>query len=469
MNAPLLWLVLPVLLAVGLYFLRHLRRITVLLGVLLALTFAVLAMWHPIGELITIGPISYRLESTLSIFGRQFILENSDRPILVLTHLLAAFWFSGAYITRTSRIFIPLSLVIVSLLTAALAVEPFLYAALIIELVALVSIPLLSPPGQPLARGVLRFLSFQTFGMPFILFVGWMLAGVETSPGDLELVATAMILIGLGFAFMLGIFPFHTWIPLLAEAVHPYIFSFILFTITWMVSLFGIGFFERYAWLRSTETAYAGIRIVGVIMILAGGLWAAFQNQLPRVFGYAIIVEIGFSLVAIGVPSGISPFFAMLPSRLISLGVWSLSLINIQSYQAQRGSKSMLLSSLNGVMYNLPVAASSLVLVNLSLAGFPLLAAFPIRLTLWKALAEVDILLAILTILGCVGLIIAGLRSLAHFLVGANEQHWQITESRTALVFLGLGIFALFLIGIFPQLFLPPFAELATVFEHLSP
>jgi formate hydrogenlyase subunit 3/multisubunit Na+/H+ antiporter MnhD subunit len=223
MNAPLLWLVLPVLLAVGLYFLRHLRRITVLLGVLLALTFAVLAMWHPIGELITIGPISYRLESTLSIFGRQFILENSDRPILVLTHLLAAFWFSGAYITRTSRIFIPLSLVIVSLLTAALAVEPFLYAALIIELVALVSIPLLSPPGQPLARGVLRFLSFQTFGMPFILFVGWILAGVETSPGDLELVATAMILIGLGFAFMLGIFPFHTWIPLLAEAVHPYL------------------------------------------------------------------------------------------------------------------------------------------------------------------------------------------------------------------------------------------------------
>jgi NADH:ubiquinone oxidoreductase subunit 2 (subunit N) len=159
----------------------------------------------------------------------------------------------------------------------------------------------------------------------------------------------------------------------------------------------------------------------------------------------------------------------MLPSRLVSLGVWSLSLINIQSYQAQRGSKSMLLSSLNGVMYNLPVAASSLVLVNLSLAGFPLLAAFPIRLTLWQALAEVDILLAILTILGCVGLIIAGLRSLAHFLVGANEQHWQITESRTALVFLGLGIFALFLIGIFPQLFLPPFAELATVFEHLSP
>lgn len=469
MNAPLLWVVLPALLAVGLYFLRHFQRITVMLGVLFALFFVALAMWHPIGELINIGPISYRLESTFSIFGRRFILENSDRPILVLTYLLAAFWFGGAYITHTSRLFIPLSLVIVTLLTAALAVEPFLYAALIIELVALVSIPLLSPPGQPLARGVLRFLSFQTLGMPLILFVGWMLAGVETSPGDLELVSTAMILIGLGFAFILGIFPFHTWIPLLAEAAHPYIFSFILFTFTWMVSLFGLGFFERYAWLRSTETAYTAIRIIGVIMILAGGLWAAFQNQLSRILGYAIIVEIGFSLLAIGVPGGISLFFAMLPSRLISLGVWSLSLMSIQSYQAESGSTSMLLSSLNGIMHNLPVAASSLVLVNLSLAGFPLLAAFPIRLTLWQVLAEIDILLAILTIVGCVGLIIAGLRSLAYFLVGDGEQHWRITESRTTLVFLILGIFALFLIGIFPQLFLPPFAEMATVFEHLSP
>lgn len=469
MNAPLLWVVLPALLAVGLYFLRHFQRITVMLGVLFALFFVALAMWHPIGELINIGPISYRLESTFSIFGRRFILENSDRPILVLTYLLATFWFGGAYITHTSRLFIPLSLVIVTLLTAALAVEPFLYAALIIELVALVSIPLLSPPGQPLARGVLRFLSFQTLGMPLILFVGWMLAGVETSPGDLELVSTAMILIGLGFAFILGIFPFHTWIPLLAEAAHPYIFSFILFTFTWMVSLFGLGFFERYAWLRSTETAYTAIRIIGVIMILAGGLWAAFQNQLSRILGYAIIVEIGFSLLAIGVPGGISLFFAMLPSRLISLGVWSLSLMSIQSYQAESGSTSMLLSSLNGIMHNLPVAASSLVLVNLSLAGFPLLAAFPIRLTLWQVLAEIDILLAILTIVGCVGLIIAGLRSLAYFLVGDGEQHWRITESRTTLVFLILGIFALFLIGIFPQLFLPPFAEMATVFEHLSP
>lgn len=469
MSSPLIWIALPIFISVGLFLLRNRQRLTVIIGVLTALVLSTLAAWHPIGELITIGPISYRLDSTLSIFGRRFILDNQDRPILLLIYLLAAFWLGGAYISHTSRLFVPLSLMIVSLLTAALAVEPFLYAALIIELVVLLSVPLLSPPGQPIARGVLRFLSFQTFGMPFILFVGWMLAGVEASPGDLELVARALILISLGFAFILGIFPFHTWIPLLAESVHPYAVSFILFTLPWMVSLFGLGFFERFTWLRGSETAYTMIRLAGVIMVLAGGIWSAYQNQLPRILGYSVMVEIGFSLLAIGVPGGISLFFAMLLPRLFGLGVWSLSLISIQSYQNNNGSKSLTLSSAKGIMRKLPVASTSIVLVNLSLAGFPLLAAFPVRLAIWQSLAEINAVLAILTILGSVGLVIAAFRSLSYFIAGIDNQSWQINETRISLIFLGLGLAALFLMGIFPQFFFPPLADLASAFQLLSP
>ena len=68
-------------------------------------------------------------------------------------------------------------------MVASIAVEPFLFAALFIELAILLAIPMLVNIQQPPARGVIRFLIYQTLAMPFILLSGWLLSGVEASPG----------------------------------------------------------------------------------------------------------------------------------------------------------------------------------------------------------------------------------------------------------------------------------------------
>ena len=464
MNAPTIWIIAPIAFAMLLLFITN-QRVLSILGGSFAVSLALIAQFAPIEEAMRIGAFSLKIDSSLNVLGRVLLIPPAEGSLLALIYGAAALWFFGAQASKTASRIVPFGLMITGLMVASIAVEPFLFAALFIEMAILLAIPLLTSIYVPPGRGVVRFLIYQTLAMPFILLAGWLLAGVEASPGDLALAAQSAAMLGMGFAFLLAIFPLYNWVPLLMEEASPFIVGFLLWILPTITIIFGAGFLDRYSWLRSSPQLIIALRSVGLLMVVTGGLWAAFQHHLGRIMAYGAIAETGFSLLALSLDSklGIPILFLLIPARALGLAVWSLSLTVIKE-----NVETMRFAAVRGMLRITPMAGAGMVLAALSTSAFPLLAGFPARLALWESLARVSISGALWMGIGIIGLLTSVFRSLAVISMAEEYTTWELRESPTQIFMLGLGMIGLFVLGLFPQTLQYFFSNLPAMFEHLG-
>jgi NADH-quinone oxidoreductase subunit N len=463
MNAPITWIIFPLFLA-GILLLLHNQRIITVVACLVTFFLAILACFLPIDTAISIGGLSLKISSSLDILGRHLIIGDNDRSLMALIYGSAFIWFSLAPAVKASRQLTSVGLAITSLLVAALVVEPFLYAALLIEIAVLLSIPLLMVYEKRIGHGLLRFLIFQTLAMPFILFSGWLLAGIEANPGNLDLVKQAAILIGLGFSFLLAVFPFHSWIPMLTEESSPYIIGFVLWMFPTVTIFFGLGFLDHYTWLRDAPSLGIILMTVGTLMVISAGLLAAFQQHLGRIMGYAVIMETGFSILALnlGPTMGTMVFFMLIIPRALSLIIWAFSLSILKE-----NSSTLTLKDIKGLIRIFPYATSGLVLASLSLAGMPLLTGFPPLLALWEGLVSTYLPIIIWVLVGNLGLFFSAVHVIATIAPDPKGVKWESRETRSQRIILIFGFLMLILLGLFPQWALPLWTRLPVIFTHL--
>ncbi|HJR80240.1 MAG TPA: proton-conducting transporter membrane subunit [Anaerolineales bacterium] len=464
MNAPTIWIIAPLTFGVLLLFITN-QRLLSILGGSFAVGLALIAQLIPIEQAVRIGTFSFRIDSSLTILGRVLLIPPAEGPLLALIYGAAALWFFAAEASNTAPRIVPLGLMITGLMIASIAVEPFLFAALFIEMAILAAVPLLTSLYTPPGRGVVRFLIYQTLAMPFILLAGWLLAGVEASPGDLALAAQSAAMLGMGFAFLLAIFPLYNWVPLLMEETSPFTVGFLLWILPTITIIFGAGFIDRYSWLRSSPQLIIALRSAGLLMVVTGGLWAAFQRHLGRIMAYGAIAETGFSMLALSLDStfGIPILFLFIPARALGLAVWSLSLTVIKA-----NAESIGFSGVQGMLRITPLASTGMVIAALSTSAFPLLAGFPARLALWENLARVSLSSALWMGIGIVGLLTGVFRSLAVISMAEEYTTWQLRESPTQVIMLGAGMIGLFLFGLFPQAVQYFLSDLPAMFEQLG-
>ncbi len=451
MNAPLIWVVLPLGFAVILWLLRWREGWVTRLGVGLCLLLALLAWVLPIDTGIRLFGRRWEIESALALAGRQLVVQNNDRPLLVFFYLIAAFWFGGSREARAHRFMVPYGLAVAAILLAALSVQPFLYAALLVELAVLLSIPLVSPPGRPVGTGALRYLIFQTFAMPFVLLAGWALSAVEANPANTFFPLLAEIFLGLGFALWLAVFPFYTWMPLVAEEAEPYPLGYLLMLLPTTFLLLGVKYIYAVAWLKNLPELGEVLRLSGVVMVVTAGGWAVFQRHLGRLFAYAVIIETGISLLALSLASPVSmETFAMLfLPRVLALALWALSASVLRGL-----GKSLRFEDLERAAEFYPFASAGLATAYLSLAGLPLLAGFPVRFLLLEQLASQSPLSAVLALAGMGGLLLSGFRVLA-VLTGGYFGPREARETPFQALLIVVGVAALILLGLVPSLLFP--------------
>jgi formate hydrogenlyase subunit 3/multisubunit Na+/H+ antiporter MnhD subunit len=288
---------------------------------------------------------------------------------------------------------------------------------------------------------------------------------VEASPGDFGATLQAGTILLLGFAFLLGVFPLYNWIPMLMEEASPYVTGFLLWALPTFTVVFALGFLDRYTWLRTSPQLSSGIQLAGVLMVASGGVFAAQEKHIGRIMGYAAIIETGLLTLAMGLRSTevVNIIFLLLIPRGLELAVWALALSIIK-----RRVYSLRFSELQGMARKYPFAVAALILSNLSMTGFPLLAGFPPRLALWQELAGQSLTISLWVFLGLLGLLIAAVRTLAVFVMAEEGKTWEWNESWVQTTMLVIGVIGLFVFGMFPQVMQPFIVNLPTLFEHLS-
>ncbi|HDD55232.1 MAG TPA: hypothetical protein ENG59_03200, partial [Chloroflexi bacterium] len=223
MSTPVLWILLPLAISgLGLFFTRY-PRILKWSGSGFGLILALSAAGLPINEPFRLLFWEMIISDQLLVYGRRFILSRVDQPIVVLLFGVYFFWSLIQNPKNTPSYFSPLSLGGITLILTAYAVDPIYYGALFFAFFALIHVVLLTPPGSEPTPGVLRLLIYQILGMLFILFAAWLASWVGFNLGDEFMLSRSLSILALGFSFLLSIFPFISWIPMVAERNHPFV------------------------------------------------------------------------------------------------------------------------------------------------------------------------------------------------------------------------------------------------------
>jgi len=268
-------------------------------------------------------------------------------------------------------------------------------------------------------------------------------------PTQKNLLNQVVVMLVIGFSIWLAVFPFNTWVPMLFEETPPFVAGFVLSLQSTIAFMMLLGFTNEFGWLRNHPDLPTVLRGAGLVMIASAGIWAVFQKKLTRLFGYVLIVDNGMALMAFNPqdPQAMQLFAAGLLPRLLAIALISLALAALRRSEVE-----LSFDGLEGFFRKDPIASVAILCGMFSMAGFPLLAEFPMRLVVFEKMAQVSLAATLWMGIGMLDILGAGLQLAISFiredvLISRDvDRDWVIN------VMLILGLVMLIGMGLFPSL-----------------
>ncbi|MEJ2549189.1 MAG: proton-conducting transporter membrane subunit [Anaerolineales bacterium] len=466
MSVPLIILILTGILAIVVLPFRRRLGLTASIASVGALLIGGFTLLATLEEPFVLLGASLKWSTTWRLLGRSMVLDQGNRAAVAFMYLVGSFIFGGVWIARPNRTFIFVGIISIGVVAASFMIQPFLFAAIFLEITAMGAVLILSSRESSSQSGSVRLLVLYTIGMVSILIAGWILESQGVTPATPELAIRATILLALGFCVLMAVPPFHIWLPGVAEQSNPYALAFVTILLQSAGVFFLLRFLDSFVWLRENLGLFQGIRVAAIVMICLGSIWALAQHSLRKIMAYALVSDFGVTLLAIGTntPAGFQLAIDMVVVRAISLTMLGIGLATIENYKPELKED----FKYKGAAYYSPISVVAVITGLLSVAGFPLSAGFPGRWALIEALLNADLIagLSVILSLACIGAI--ALRWLRIFL-STDYEGKRMVMPIFERGFMIAGVAFCLLLGIFPQLSYPWVVEAAAGMTQLFP
>lgn len=451
MNLPFLLIIFPAILSVASLFIRKKALYYRLLLILLTLVLAIIAFIFSSRS--SNGNMILTSNESFNILGRSLNITYDDLPLVGIIYLATCLWIASTFFYFSNEFFPALCVVYTALIIASLSIDPFLYSVLILFLANILFLPVLSYSKFKHIKGRMRFLVFQMLSVFLILLAGWILVGGEITPVNEDELFLSSILLGVGIALWLGVFPFHTWIPLLAEEVSFFPFGFLLTLLPVSGIIMLLKFLNSFAWLRDYAAFYPALQYLGAIMVFLGGIGAFFQKSIARMAAYTFIFGIGLLLCSVG-------FVPLASTDLVSawifpfvLAFWSISIAyhEIVGYE-----KRQTIEILKGMFYEKPLHSLLLLTGFFSLVGIPFFSGFPPSLLLFSTAGKLSPVFLVFILGGELFLILACMRLLLRLFFHSEQKLVIPDKINIDRILIVLVILLNMILGLFPSVFYEP-------------
>ena len=288
--------------------------------------------------------------------------------------------------------------------------------------------------------------------------------------GTVPLVAVAMFLSLVGFAFKVSAVPFHFWAPDTYEGAPTPVTAFLSVAskaggFVALINIVYFGFFLPNG--RAADSWWPVLWVLAALSMTLGNLSALRQTNIVRMLAYSSVAQGGFMLVpfaaagiagADGHPEKAAAAMSAVVIYLLIYGAMNLGAFAVVIAVARR-TRSAEISSYDGLFQTAPTLAVVMGIFLASLAGIPFFAGWFAKFVMFRAIIDAGTGWAI-----ALGIIAAVNSVIAFFYyarpIRAMIFHQPATDDRTPFVIpqplfaaIALSVAVVVVVGIYPQVF----------------